>query len=348
MESLLLNIDGTLVGGDKAYIVAEIGQNHGGDIERCKQLFKAAKECGVDAVKIQKRFNKEIFTEAFYNSPYANENSYAKTYGEHREAVEFNFEQYRELRDYCQALGITFFATAFDFKSVDFLERLGVSCHKISSFDLLNTPLQKYIAQTGKPVILSTGGGSYEDVQRAYDTIMPINPNLVIMQATSSYPTEPKDMHLLVLREYARMFPNVVLGLSDHFIGKVFGPPAYVLGARVFEKHFTIHRWWKGTDQSFSLEPADMAKYVRDIDNIRQAMNDEKKLFECEMPALYKMGKKIVASRNMSVGEILTASDVKIVSPNDGLPPYELERLVGKRVIREIAEKGNITWESIE
>ena len=307
-----------------------------------------AKECGVDAVKLQKRDNRSLYTREMYDSPYVNENSYGKTYGEHREALEFNFEQYSELKAYCKEIGVTFFATAFDFRSVDFLEKIGIPCYKIASGDLLNTPLQRYIAQTGKPIFLSTGGGTYDDVKRAYDTIMPVNNQLVIMQCTAAYPAEAKDIHLSVIAEYKKRFANAMIGFSDHFIGKVFGPPAYVLGARVFEKHFTLHRWWQGTDHHFSLEPDDMRKYIRDINNIRVAMSDHKLFLDCETKPLYKMGKKLVASRNMTVGEILAASDIRIVSPNDGIPPYELEKLLGKKLICDLDEEGNISYDYLE
>lgn len=331
-----------------AYCIAEVGHNHGGSVERCKELFKAARECGVDAVKLQKRDNKRLFTKGMYESPYVGENSYGRTYGEHREALEFDYEQYKELQAYCNEIGVVMFATPFDFESVDFLERVGIPCYKIASGDLMNTPLQRYIAKTGKPVMLSTGGGTYEDVQRAHDTIMAVNKQLVIMQCTAAYPAEPKDINLPVIARYKEMFPDAVIGFSDHFIGKVFGPAAYVMGARVFEKHFTIHRWWKGTDQAFSLEPDDMRKYVRDIGNISVGMSDQKMPLDCEIKPLYKMGKKIVASRQMSVGEVLTASDVRIVSPNDGIPPCELDKLLGKKLICDLDEEDNIRWESCE
>lgn len=332
---------------EPAWVCAEIGHNHGGSVERCKQMIEAAVESGVDAVKLQKRKNREVFTRAFYESPYNSPNAYAATYGAHREALEFDFEQYKELKVYSEALGVEFFATAFDFSSVDFLEKLGVVCHKISSFDLLNTPMQKYIAETGKPVILSTGGGTYEDIQRAVDTITAINKQLVILHCTTAYPTEACYIHLGVIAELKKRYPNNVMGFSDHFNGKVFGPPAYVLGARVFEKHFTLNRRWKGTDQMFSLEPHDMAKYIRDIHNIQLALDSEKVVDECEVAPLYKMGKKLVASRELKEGEVLQISDFRIISPSDGVPPYEIYRMIGKKVLMGIAEEENITWEKI-
>ncbi len=348
MSSRLMNLDGTVVGGDNIYIICEIGHNHGGSVERCKEMFKAAREAGADAVKLQKRFNRELFTREFYNSPYMGVNSYGRTYGEHREALEFDWEQYKELKAYCEELGITFIVSAYEFKGVDFVERLGVPCHKISSFDLLNTPLLRYVAQMGKPIILSTGGGTYDDVQRAYETIMAINPNLILLHCTSSYPVDAQHIHLLCIAEYKRRYPELVIGFSDHFRGTVFGAPAYVLGARVFEKHFTLNRQWKGTDQGFSLEPEQLREYIGDIRTVRLAMDKEKRLDDCETKGIYKMGKKLVASKDLVKGEILKASDIKIVSPNDGLPPYFLDKLLGCVLQCNIEEGGNIRMEDIE
>lgn len=337
-----------MIYNENPYIIAEIGHNHGGDLSRCLEMFKVAKECGVDAVKLQKRCNKRLYTKALYDSPYDNENSYGRTYGEHREALEFGFEEYVELKQYAEGIGLDFFATAFDFESVDFLVKLGVKAIKVASGDLLNTPLQRYIAQTGKRVYLSTGGGSYDDVKRAYDTIMPINRDLCILQCTASYPAGEEDMYLGVIPEYIRRFPGARIGFSDHYDGIVMSAVAYILGARVFEKHFTLHHTWKGTDQAFSLEPIGMRKLVRDLRKIKSAVKEGKFLLECEKKPLYKMGKKLVASRAISVGEILTASDIKIVSPNDGMPPFEFDKVVGKMVKYNIGEDDNITWERLE
>jgi len=334
--------------GLNPYIIAEIGHNHGGSVERCKELFKSAKECGANAVKLQKRDNKTLFTKELYNQPYENENSYGKTYGEHREALEFDFEQYKEIATYCKELQITFFATAFDFSSVDFLEKLGVPAYKIASGDLLNTPLQRYIAQTGKPIFLSTGGGSYDDIQRAYDTILSLNNQLCIFQCTASYPCLAENMYLLNIPEFIKKYPKALIGLSDHYVGKLMSPIAYVLGARVFEKHFTLSHTWKGTDQAFSLEPEALSKLVRDLKSVQLAMKEGKFLLDCEKKPLFKMGKKLVTSREISIGEILTASDIRIVSPNDGIPPYELDKLLGHKVTVNIPENETLHIEYIE
>jgi N-acetylneuraminate synthase/sialic acid synthase len=195
-----LTIDGFSITDDgDCYIIAEIGHNHQGSLEKAKQLFKAAAECGVNAVKLQKRHNKTLFTKAAYYKPYDNENSFGLTYGEHREALEFGREEYLELQAYAKELGVTMFATAFDRLSADFLAELEMPVYKIASGDLKNTPLLKYVAQIGKPMIISTGGANMEDVQRAYDAIVPVKQQLAVLHCTSSYPAEYQDLNLRVI-----------------------------------------------------------------------------------------------------------------------------------------------------
>src|SRR5690606_29374742 len=170
------------------YVIAEIGHNHQGSLDKARELFREAKLAGAHAVKLQKRDNRGLYTRAAYNKPYDNENSFGATYGEHREFLEFGASEYRELKAFAAELGIDFFATAFDFVSADFLEELGVPAYKVASGDLKSIPLLKHIASFGKPMIISTGGATIEDVQRAYDAIMPINPQLAILQCTAGYP----------------------------------------------------------------------------------------------------------------------------------------------------------------
>ena len=151
---------------------AEIGHNHQGDLEQAKKLFRKAKELGANAVKLQKRDNRALYTRDMFNKPYDHENSFASTYGEHREFLEFGREEYLALKDYAADLAITFFATAFDFPSADFLMELDMPAFKIASGDLKNIPLIQHVARFGRPMFVSTGGGAMEDVQRAYDAIL--------------------------------------------------------------------------------------------------------------------------------------------------------------------------------
>ena len=332
------------------YVIAEIGHNHQGSLETAKKMILSAKECGANAVKLQKRDNKTLFTSETYNSPYDNANSYGATYGEHREALEFDKTQYLELIDYAKELNIDLFATAFDFKSADFLADLDMLAFKIASGDLNNTPLLKHVAQFGKPIVLSTGGGTLEDVKRAYDTIMPINKNLCILQCTAAYPIQDhKDMNLRVISTYRETFSNVVIGLSDHESGIAMALAAYMLGARVIEKHFTLNRSWRGTDHSFSLSPGGLRRLVRNLKRTRVALGDgEKKRLSCEEKPLFKMSKKIVAAKNLSGGHTLQFEDLALKSPADGIPPYELENVIGKVLLKDIEADENIAWENIK
>ncbi len=326
------------------WVIAEIGHNHQGDVTKAKDLFRLAKECGANAVKLQKRDNRSLYTRAAFDRPYDNENSFGATYGEHREALEFGEAEYVELQAYARELGVTMFSTAFDHRSVDFLAKLDMPAIKIASGDLRNTPLLRYAAELGKPMIVSTGGGSLIDVERAYDTIVPINPQLAILQCTASYPAAFETLDLGVIGTFRARFPDVVIGYSGHDNGIAMALVAYVLGARIVEKHFTLNRAMKGTDHAFSLEREGMRKLVRDLQRARVAMGDGlKKAHDVEAAALVKMGKKLVAARDLPAGHVLQDSDVAIKSPGDGLPPYELENVLGRTLVMPLEEDADIT-----
>lgn len=331
------------------YVIAEVGHNHQGNLEVAKKLMLAAKESGAHAVKLQKRDNKALYTASYYDKPYDHENSFGKTYGAHREYLEFGYPEYQNLRTYAEELGIAFFATAFDFKSADFLEELKVPAFKIASGDLKNIPLIKYVAKFQKPVIVSTGGGSLQDIRRMVDSVMPINRQLVIMQCTAGYPCAFEEMNLRVISTLKEDFPEVTIGLSAHDNGIAMSVVAYTLGARVIEKHFTLNRSLKGTDHAFSLEPQGMSKMVRDLKRTKLALGDGKKRrYESEENPLLKMGKKLVAARHLPMGHVLSDQDICIKSPGDGIPPHELENVLGQVLISSLEPDEGISWEHLD
>jgi len=345
-----LQIESTKINdaGD-CYVIAEIGHNHQGNLETAKELFRAAKECGVDAVKLQKRDNRTLYTRDMYNKPYDNENSFGTTYGEHREFLEFGIAEYKELQRYARELGLHFFATAFDCKSADFLAELNAPAFKIASGDLRNIPLLKYVAEFQKPMIVSTGGGTIEDVQRAYDAVMPINKQLSILQCTAGYPCAFEEMNLRVITTFREKFPDIVIGLSSHDSGIAMVVAAYILGARIVEKHFTLNRAMKGTDHAFSLERSGMRRVVRDLKRVRLALgNGVKSTYKSEEAPLLKMGKKLVAAVDLPAKHVITREDIAIKSPSDGLQPYELERVIGRVTRRAFKEDENIAIEDLD
>jgi len=345
-----LVIDGIHIRDDSdCYVIAEIGHNHQGNLETAKELFRAAKDAGAHAAKLQKRNNRLLFTREMYNKPYDNENSYGATYGEHREFLEFGRDEYLELQRYAKEIGIAFFATAFDFSSADFLAALDVPAFKMASGDLTNIPLLQHVARMGKPMIVSTGGGTLADVRRAHEAITPLNRQLCILQCTAGYPPAWEELNLRVISTFREEFPDVVVGFSSHDSGIAMAVAGYVLGARVIEKHFTLNRAMKGTDHAFSLEPTGLRKMVRDLKRTRIALGDGvKAMYPSEKAPLMKMAKKLVAAREVPAGHRLTIADVAIKSPSDGLPPYELESVVGRLTRIALSEDENITMDKLE
>ncbi|HEX2528334.1 MAG TPA: N-acetylneuraminate synthase family protein [Geminicoccus sp.] len=330
------------------YVIAEVGHNHQGSVEKCKEMIDAAVACGCDAVKLQKRENRSLFTKQMYESSYNSENAFGSTYGEHREALEFDDKQYVELANYCKQKGISFFSTAFDFESADFLHALDMPAFKIASGDIINTPLLEYVAKLGKPMIVSTGGATMDDVKRAYETIMPINRQLCILQCTAGYPPAWEELNLRVIETYRKAFPDIVIGFSSHDSGISMPLVGYVLGSRMVEKHFTLDRTMKGTDHAFSLEPVGMRKLVRDLRRARVAMGDGvKKQYKSEEKPLFKMAKKLVAARDLPAGHVLSREDIAIKSPNDGLPPYQINAVIGQKLTAALSADDNISFETL-
>jgi len=255
-------------------------------------------------------------------------------------------EEYQALQAYAKELGVDFFATAFDVQSADFLNGLDVPAFKIASGDLKSTPLLEHVARMGKPMIISTGGAQIDDVQRAYDAVMPINPQLSILQCTAGYPAAFEELDLRVIATYRERFPGAVIGFSSHDNGIAMPVAAYMLGARIIEKHFTLNRAMKGTDHAFSLEPVGLRKMVRDLDRIFSAMgNGEKKIYESEKAPIIKMGKSLVVAHDLPVGHVLTAADVVMKSPGGGIPPYEIDAVLGMVTTKALHEDDFLSFD---
>ncbi len=339
-----LTIAGRRIADDEdCYVIAEVGHNHQGSVDTCKELIDAAAKAGADAVKLQKRHNQSLFTKTMFNSAYNSENAFADTYGHHRECLEFDRDAYQEIKAHAEAAGIALFATAFDMKSADFLMELGMPAFKMASGDITNTPLLRYVASLGKPMIMSTGGADMTDVERAFETVYPFNSQICFLQCTAGYPPAWDELNLRVIETFRRNFPAAVIGLSSHDSGIAMALAAYMLGSRVVEKHFTLNRAMKGTDHSFSLEPPGLRRMVRDLSRARLALGDgNKRRYPSEEKPLYKMAKKLVAARSLPAGHRLEESDLACKSPNDGLPPYAIDQVVGRRLIQPIEADDSI------
>ncbi len=277
-----------LVGdGHPTYIIAEIGINHNGSVDIAKLLIDAAVKAGVDAVKFQKR-TPEICTprdqwDKMRETPWG----YIR-YIDYRHKVEFGRPEYEEIDRYCKAKGITWFASVWDNPSVDFLEPFEPVAYKIPSAALTDHDLLRHVRATGRPVILSTGMSTMEQIRAAVDVLG--QENLVLMHATSTYPCEPDELNLRMIQTLRQEFPTVPIGYSGHEVGLVTTAVAVALGACMVERHVTLDRAMWGSDQAASVEPGGLQKLVKYIRVTERALGDGvKRVYESEIPALRKL-----------------------------------------------------------
>lgn len=275
--------------GEPVYIIAEIGINHNGSVETAKRLIDGALFAGCDAVKFQKR-TPELCTprdqwDIERDTPWGR-----MTYIEYRHKVEFGYEQYAEIDAYCQARGIDWFASPWDVEALDFLLQFDPKVIKLASASLTDNDLLKAARQSGKPIMLSTGMSSIEQVKTA--VALTGTDNLMLAQATSTYPCKVEELNLAVIRTYMTMYPGVPVGYSGHETGLAPTLAAVALGASFVERHITLDRAMWGTDQAASVEIGGMFRLVKDIRDIEKALGDgEKKVFDSELGPMKKLRK---------------------------------------------------------
>ena len=338
--------------GHPAFIIAEIGINHQGDVSIAKNLIQKAKECGADAVKLQKRSISRILTKSGLEMAYDNRNSFGKTYGEHKIALELSEADYHELNTYCKKMDIIFCASGWDEESIDFLDEMGIPFFKMASADLTNFPLLVHTAKKNKPMILSTGMADMKMVQAAYSQVNQINNQIAILQCTSTYPSAFSEVHLNVLQTFMKEFPDTVIGYSGHEQGIAIPPAAVALGAKIIERHFTLDRTMKGGDHAASLEPQGFAKMVRDIRAVEESMGSFKKeIQKSEPPVFKKLAKSIVSAVEIKVGQKITIEMLTTKGPGTGISPTRISELIGKITMKdipadEVINNEDIQWQS--
>ena len=345
-NSKIITLAGKKVGdGQLPYLIAEIGQNHNGDIELAKELIKMAVQCGVNAVKFQKRDIQSELTSKAYNALYDNPNSFGATYGKHREYLEFDENQHSELKKYAESLNITYFCTVCDIPSLEMMERLDVPFYKVASRDLTNIPLIEALGKLGKPIIISTGMATYEDIDDALLTLNLPFDKLIIMHCTSEYPCKPENANLNVINTLRNKYGYLV-GYSDHTSGVIVSSVSTVLGACIIENHITLDRSMKGTDQAGSLERSGLMKLSEYISTINKALgNPEKQFIDNVEQSKIKLGRSLTSIMNIDVGTILTEEMICLKSPGDGILWRNRNKVIGKRAIRKINKNSTIILE---
>ncbi len=333
--------------GEPCFVVAEIGLNHNGSVELAKKLVKKAKECNADAVKFQKRSVKAILTKKGLNQPYNNWYSFGETYGEHRKALELSEESYRELKRLADETRIIFFASAWDKQSVDFLETLNVPAYKIASACVTDLPLVEYTAKKNKPVVMSTGMSTMEEIEEAVNTVSKYDDEFVLLHCVSTYPSDFAEINLRVMNTLRKRF-DCLVGYSGHELSICVSEVAAVLGACMVERHFTLDRAMKGPDHAASLEPTGLFKLIRDIRDIETSMgNGQKKIVSREMEIRRKLAKSVVASCEIKKGQTINSRMLRCKSPALGLKPKFIPKLVGKTVKTHVLEDEYIQLEDV-
>ncbi len=284
----IVKIGNKLIGDEQpTFITAEIGINHNGDIDIAKKLIDMAVFAGCDAVKFQKRTIELVYTPEELARP--RENPFGPTNGDLKKGLEFGEKEYQEIDRYCKEKGIIWFASPWDMKSVDFLEKFDVPCYKIASACLTDDELVKQIKSKGKPIILSTGMSTIEQIKHVVNVLG--EENLILLHCTSTYPSKLEELNLNVVPWLRKTF-NYPIGYSGHGIGVVGSVIAVTLGACVVERHITLDRAMWGSDQAASLEPNGLNRAVRDIRNLPKCLGDgQKRVYESEKPILEKLRK---------------------------------------------------------
>jgi N-acetylneuraminate synthase len=282
-----IKIGNSLIGnGHPAYIVAEIGINHNGDMGITKRLIDAACHAGCDAVKFQKRTPELCVSPEQRNVMRDTPWGYI-SYMEYRHKVEFGIEEYQEIDRYCRERGIAWFASPWDEPSVDFMEQFNPPCHKIPSAALTDTNLLQHLRETGRPLILSTGMSTMQQIRNAISTLDP--EKLIITHSTSAYPCSPLELNLRMIETLRREF-DCPIGYSGHEVGLVTTVVAVALGACLVERHITLDRAMWGTDQAASVEPHGFERLVKYIRVVEEALGDGKKqVYESELPIIKKL-----------------------------------------------------------
>lgn len=331
---------------NKAFIIAEVGQNHQGNVNTAKKYIEVFASMGADAIKFQTRDNKNLFDKTAYNKEYSSENAFAKKYGEHRQKLELSLNDLKVLKKICKKHNVKFMSTPFDFESAKKLKKIGVDCFKISSFDLGNLPLINLVAKMRKPVVLSTGGGKLREIKESVKILKKNRANFAILHCVSEYPCAFDKLGLEKIKKLSNLFPKTCIGLSDHFNGILSGPVAYLQGARVFEKHVTFNRSWKGTDHNFSMEPEGFRKFVRDIRRVPKMMREKNHKNIGKENVFLKLGKSIIANKKLKKGKKITIEDLNgKIFEKQYMPIRETFSLIGKKLKKDL-NKGELILKS--
>lgn len=333
---------------DRCYVIAEAGLNHNGSVELAKKLIDVAVIAGADAVKFQKRTVDTLATKEVLNAPDERFPEFGATYGAIREHLEFSWDEYVELKAYCESKKIDFLCSAFDIQAADFLVRLGVESFKLASHTLTNLPLLRHVAKIGKPAILSTGMCEQEDIDTAVGIFADYNTPLVLLHCVSAYPTPPEQCNLAMMDALRERY-GVPVGYSGHELGYLPTLASVTLGACAVERHITLDKTMTGFDHKISLEPDELIAMVRAIRVTGLTVGQgQKYISETEKITFNKYHVSAVAAQPIAKGTTITEGMVTYKNPGTGIAPKDAARIVGKIARQDILADTLLMVEMVE
>jgi sialic acid synthase len=327
---------------NNTYIIGEIGQNHNGSVDIAKLIVDAASRPihedlfglqlkSMDAVKLTKRDLNQELSKTQMDAPYTSAHSFGKTYGEHRAALELDDEQHFEVYKYSKNLGLDFVETLCAVGCLSMLKLFKPDRLKVASRDLTNLPLLAALAETKIPIIISTGMAGKQELDNAINVITKYNSNLSILHCVSQYPTQPQNVNLKTITYLQKNYPQFTIGYSDHTIGISTPVAAVAMGAKIIEKHITLDRKMKGTDQAGSLGIDGINRMVRDIRVMEMSLGKEEIFIEEGVKSSrVKLERSIATKRAIKKGEVITEADIHMLSPGDGFKWAENNQVIGK------------------
>ena len=325
------------------YIVAELNTSHFGDVEKAKEMIRAAKEAGCDCVKFQSWSEDSLYSETYYS-----ENPMARRF---IKRFSFSAEELLILSEYCRNLEIDFASTPYSKEEVDFLvNKCQVPFLKVASMDLVNLDLLSYMASTQYPIVLSTGMGSIEEIEKAVETITKNgNTKICILHCVSLYPTQTKEMNLQNILGLRSSFTNFPIGFSDHSEGASLAIAATALGAALIEKHFTLDKTKIGMDNQMAMESDQLTQMIQGCKDVYESLGQKERAVSAAEVAQRKiMRRSLVSTREISVGEILQRQDITFKRPGNGIKISDLDSVIGKKVILSIPKDSIIEASNLE
>ena len=335
--------------GHPVYVIAELSANHGGNFQRAARTIRAMKAAGADAVKVQ-TYTADTLTIACDNKFFKIGGGTlwdGRTLHELYQEASMPWDWQPKLQKIARAIGLDFFSTPFDATAVDFLEKLKVPAHKIASFELVDIPLIKKIASTGKPIIASTGMATVEEIREALKAARGSGARqIALLKCTSAYPAKPEEMNLRTLPDMAKRF-GVPVGLSDHTMGIAASVAAVALGACIVEKHFTLSRKFSGPDSAFSLEPDEFAEMVAAIRAAEKAMGRVNYRISAGEKKSRKFRRSLFVVADVKACEKFTEKNVRSIRPGNGLRTRHLAEVLGKKAARDVKRGTPLRWKDV-